>query len=163
MEIKLEVKNLSEDDNFVKNFQERLEGKDEGFKKKVLEKFSEVMFEDLTKRFASSPPTTTGGQVWGGATWYKLSESYLLQRPDRQSGKIYIDTGNLRKKLTSPNPELINKFDKDEYVFGTEVPYFERLQALRPIVFWHSEVVDKLSQAYIELLTEGKEENETSI
>jgi hypothetical protein len=59
------------------------------------------MEADVDERFNSAPSTTSGGPVYGGATWVALSESTLKGNPRRRSGKLLRDTGELLQSFTS--------------------------------------------------------------
>jgi hypothetical protein len=153
LEISLDVKDFNykeEDESFLSRLKKRLDD-DSDFRVEVEKALGEVMMEDLRKRFSSSPPTVTGGGVWGGEYWHQLSHSYLLSNPERANGRVYIDSGALMNSLTTYNFNLINTFEKDEYSFGTKIPYADRLQELRPIVFFHPQLLDKLSEAYLKV------------
>lgn len=140
---------------------EKLEGKLTRFEERLTlikpvdqqalsDSFALVLTEDVRERFMSSPGTTTGGNVYGGVYWRKLSDSYLLRKPERANGKVLIDTTRLMSSFKIDSPELISEFsDQYTYKFGTQVPYAEKLQKTWPVVVFHQELVTKLRDAYL--------------
>lgn len=115
----------------------------------------EILRKDAELRFKSSPPSSAGGEVYGGVYWKELSESYLVSNPHRRTGKVYIDTGNLRDSLTIPNhPDSEFEINGTEIVFGTSAPDVDKLNKSRPILFWHplllKQVADYLATWLIE-------------
>ena len=105
-----------------------------------------IVQEDVDLRFASAPPTESGGQVLGGEYWSELSESYLARRPDRRNGQIYRDTGELLQSLTAEgSPQNVSEYLPDGFVFGTALPKAAYLQRARPFLFWHPALLEKVA------------------
>jgi hypothetical protein len=126
-------------------------------KQDLKERLQAVMFEDMRLRFASSPGTQVGGTVYGGQEWSSLSEYYLANNPNRQSGQVYIDTHDLMNSLVSMTSNTVSEFEETsangaDFVFGTKLKYAEKLQQSRPIVFMHPELLDKVVKGYEELI-----------
>ena len=140
--------------NDITNFEKFLEGISQRVEnlEDAEDSLRTVMEEDLRRRFASSPVTTSGGNVYGGEYWKPLSESYLRMRPERATGQIYVDTAALRNSLTvSKNFNQISELTGDTYVFGTRISYAGKLEALsRPIVFWHPTLLEELSETLLQ-------------
>lgn len=159
MSLTLEANFDSRDlEKFIEEAQKRLELSDTEIQSMLAKKMQEVMFEDLQLRFASSPPTTLGGTVYGDVTWRRLSDSYLNKNPERQVGQIYVDTGALRNSLVSMGPNNISEFDRvSQYKFGTRIPYAEKLQKYRQIVFWHPRLLEKIAGIYTNFIIQEKE------
>jgi len=136
LEISIKVENLEE---IEEQFTERIKRLDDISEIEPL--FRQVMNYDLRKRFESSPPTASGGLVYGQEYWKQLSDSYLLARPDRARGTIYKDTQKLMESLTIPqHPEQISEVTVEgQYTYGSNLPYAQKLQDIlkRPIVFLH--------------------------
>jgi len=134
------------------NFQDVFSPENAADLKKLL---GDTLRQDLRKRFLSSPRVTSGGEVYGGEYWKELSSSYLLQNPHRLGGQIYIDTGRLQESLTLvSHPEQIDNLNETIYEFGTQVPYFDKLQEARPIIFWHPELEEEIKTAVENFMNE---------
>ena len=126
------------------------------------ERLQAVMFEDLKLRFASSPSTQVGGIVYGGQEWSSLSEYYLANNPNRQSGQVYIDTHDLINSLVSMTSNTVAEFEETsskgaDFVFGTKLKYAEKLQQSRPIVFMHPQLLEKIVKEYEESIINNSE------
>lgn len=120
-------------------------------------KLTKVMSEDVKKRFSSSPSTVQGGYVHGGVHWKPLSESYVANNPTRQQGRIYIDSGALMRSFEINSPNLISDFSNNKiFEFGTSVPYAKKLDKTRPIVFFHEDLLNVITETYLEWATETK-------
>jgi hypothetical protein len=131
---------------------------------KLKERLQKVMSEDLQKRFASSPSTVQGGFVQGGEYWKPLSESYLRNRPERVSGKIYIDTQNLMQSFNVGSPTNISTFsDQLTYEFGTRIPYAEKLQSMRQIVFFYDALLDQIAIQFLEWVIELPDDSKLEV
>lgn len=151
----IDLKVIQQETKKLKVFEQlekRLGGKDVQFNLLLEAQFKLTMMKDMRERFESSPATTSGGIVYGGQYWRKLSDGYLLSRPDRALGQIYIDTGQLRDSLTKPNPMMVSRIYENSYEFGTRIPYAEKLQEMRPIIFWHTKLLEKLAKVYLQYL-----------
>lgn len=105
-----------------------------------------IFQEDLKLRFASSPDVETGGEVYGGVYWEKLSEVTLKKR---KGGKVLIDSGDLEKSLTveGDGNNLFEVTNGTEVMFGSLLPYASRVNADRPFLFWHPILLEKMAQA----------------
>lgn len=123
------------------------------FRASVKSRFEKVFAEDIQKRFLSSPSTTTGGKVYGDVTWRALSDSYLARRPDRLKGQVLIDTQRLKNSFVIGSSEMISELSNQNlYKFGTRVDYAAKLQKTWPIVFLHKELLDKITNTFVEWL-----------
>lgn len=158
LELKISAKELEK----LTQALEKLEGKtklsDISFRTRLGTKFSEVLAKDVRKRFMSSPPTTSGGQVYGDAYWRALSDSYLRSRPDRIGGQVLIDTTQLMQSFSVGSPMMISEFENQfSYKYGSRIKYAERLQKTWPIVFFHQRLLDELGDVYLKWLIETLE------
>lgn len=159
LEIKIKADDLKELEFWAEAISSRLNFSSLEERDALKERLQKVMSEDVQKRFASSPSTVQGGYVTGGEYWKPLSESYLRNRPERASGKIYIDTQNLMRSFNVGSPTNISRFDDSfTYEFGTTVPYAEKLQNLRQIVFFYDELLDKIAEQFLEWVIELPED-----
>lgn len=136
LNIKIVVKDLDKLEEKFEQSEKRLEDIVE-----IEPLFRSVMNYDLRKRFESSPPTGSGGVVYGQEYWRELSDSYLLNNPHRARGVIHKDTQKLMESLTIPqHPEQISEMVAGgQYTYGSNIPYAKKLQDTlkRPIVFLH--------------------------
>jgi len=137
MEIKLTVN--------TQNFEKKLQGFADkaADMKAIVPIINEEIREDLILRFKSSPSTTTGGEVYGGQQWQELSEGYLRTHPKRQSGQIYIDTGAFRDAMTTTGEVKLS--GDGEFTFEVNAPNAEKLQKARPVLFWHNDLIKKIT------------------
>ncbi len=118
----------------------------------------EIIRNDISKRFLSSPSTTTGGIVYGGPYWRALKDSYLQQRPDRALGQVLIDTGALRDSLTIDGaPGSFVRYGQDVIEFGTEIGYAKELDEIWRLLFFHEELIQRITQWVIDYYTKGKD------
>ena len=160
LSFELEIEKLEELEAYLSTIRDRVELEDPQVKESLKEVFQAVMFEDLKKRFASSPSTTIGGTVYGGQEWRSLSEYYLAQRPERIGGQIYKDTFALQNSLIGLDPNNISEFGSDRiYTFGTRLKYADKLQKMRAIIFMHPVLSDELVEAYEEFLVSELDNN----
>jgi hypothetical protein len=160
LEVTIGVKDIEELSYWFDAMQERLTYATLDQQEKLKAKLSKVMSEDVTKRFASSPSTVRGGWVEGGQFWKPLSESYLANRPDRASGKIYIDSTQLMRSFEINSPNMVSRFpDSLTYEFGTTVPYAPKLNNMRQIIFFYDELLDKLATEFLEWALELPEDS----
>lgn len=129
------------------------------FRNTLKNKFEDVFAKDLQQRFLSSPPTTQGGQVYGGVYWRELSDSYLLKRPDRVQGQVLVDTQRLKNSFVVGSSEMISEFGNQySYRFGTRVPHSVKLNKEWPIIFFHPKLLEELSKTFVDwLLLDVKE------
>lgn len=105
-----------------------------------------IFQEDLKLRFASSPDVETGGEVYGGVFWEKLSEVTLRQR---KNGKILIDSRDLEKSLTveGDGNNLFEVTNGTEVMFGSLLPYANKVNVNRPFLFWHPILLENIAGA----------------
>lgn len=106
-----------------------------------------ILQSDVDERFMSAPATETGGQVYGGQYWEALSNTYLVSRSDRRNGQILRDTGELMQSMTSSgSPYGIWAITTSEFVFGTALAKAQKLQRIRPFLFWHPQLLQKVAE-----------------
>jgi hypothetical protein len=151
MEISISVK-LDEAEEKINKILNRVTIKGESDREDLKQAFQETMFEDLSKRFASSPSTVKGGMVYGGQYWKHLSEFYLQMNRKRLNGVIHVDSGALKQSLVSMTEDTISEMDGKTFNFGTSLPYAEKLQETRPIVFLHEDLLTELTNSYEKFL-----------
>lgn len=127
-------------------------------KRKYQEGVLEILRNDLKTRFLSSPPTSTGGEVYGGVYWRGLREGYLNSRPDRKHGQVLIDSGALRDSLVIPEaPHSVVRIEGDTIELGTDLEYAEELNRTWQILLFHDELINKLTEWTIQFYVEGQE------
>lgn len=124
----------------------------------LMEGIVTIIRADVARRFESSPSTTSGGLVHGGAFWRALREGYLNSRPDRALGQVLIDTGALRDSLTIPGaPNSYVDYGGGVITLGTDLEYAERLNRTWAILFFHDGLMEKIVKWIVQYYTEGKE------
>lgn len=112
-----------------------------------------VLQEDVDLRFANAPSTNTGGEVYGGAYWSELSETYLRQKPYRRDGQLLRDTGELLQSMTvDGHPYNIFSTTESSIVFGTALVKARKLNRDRLFIFWHPILVEKVATFLINYL-----------
>jgi hypothetical protein len=150
MKFEIKLEEFEKVEGKLTRFEERLALTKSSDQQALSDSFALIMTEDVRERFMSSPGTTTGGNVYGGVYWRKLSDSYLLRKPERANGKVLIDTTRLMSSFKIDSGELVSEFtDQYTYKFGTQVPYAEKLQKTWPVVVFHQELMVKLRDAYL--------------
>lgn len=102
-----------------------------------------ILQQDVDTRFESSPPTESGGIVYGGVEWVSLSEAYMTANPRRRNGQILRDTGELQQSFS--NEASIYDVGESYLVFGSALAKAGKLHKKRPIVFWHTQLLEKIS------------------
>lgn len=153
MKFEIQFESLEKLEKRLKRLEEKVSMSRAIDRQALSDSFGLVMTQDVQKRFASAPTTTTGGMVHGQVFWRKLSDSYLLKKPERVNGKVLVDTTRLMSSFKVESPELISEFVSEySYQFGTEVPYATKLQKTWPIVVFHQEVMVELRNAYLNWL-----------
>ena len=161
MKFEIKFESLEKLEKRLKRLEEKVSLASPIDRQALSDSFGLVMTQDVQKRFASSPTTSTGGMVHGQVFWRKLSDSYLLKKPERVNGKVLVDTTRLMSSFKVESPELISEFVSDySYNFGTRVPYAEKLQKTWPIVVFHQEVMVELRNAYLNWLYKVFDESE---
>ena len=160
LEIKIEAKDIEQLQFWFEEIEKRINFSSTEAQEALKERLQKVMSDDVQKRFDSSPSTTAGGTVHGDIYWKPLTESYLANRPDRAQGRIYIDSQNLMRSFNVSSPNLISRFTQEgTYEFGTRIPYAEKLQSMRQIVFFYDLLLDKLALEFLEWAIELPEGN----
>lgn len=158
LSLKITTKELATLTNVLQELDNKIKLKDISFRTALKDGFTRILSEDVRKRFMSSPSTTQGGQVYGDVRWRELSDSYLRSRPDRLTGKVLIDSGQLMNSFQVNSPQLIARFDNQfQFQFGTKVEYAAKLQPTWPIVFMHQELKDELAEEWLKFLNKSFE------
>ena len=122
------------------------------------EGIAQIIRDDIAKRFLSSPSTASGGEVYGGVFWRKLTDSYLQQRPDRSTGQVLIDTGLLKDSLTIPgSPYSYVSYGSDTIEIGTELTKANELNRTWQIIFFHTVLIERIADFITQYYMEGKE------
>lgn len=114
-----------------------------------------IMQSDVDERFDSSPGTEETGEVYGGVVWERLTETYLSSNPRRRGGQQLRDTGELLQSFTAAG-EGIFEIDKDEFVFGSALPKARYLNAKRPMLFFHEDLADTITNYLQQYIISGK-------
>lgn len=123
---------------------------------KAVEGITDIVREDVKQRFISSPNTETGGVVYGGKYWNPLSKSYLASHPERLGGQIYIDSGNLKDSFTiEGHADNVSDFNGTTIEIGSKVPYANKLQSMRPIIFWHLILEQQVAEYLLKWVSEN--------
>jgi hypothetical protein len=104
-----------------------------------------IVQADVDRRFAESPSTETGGEVWGGEYWNPLGAKYLQDRPERLGGQILRDTGELQQSFTA-EAYRVYQVDGEELTFGTALPKAGRLHRDRSLIFWHPVLLEQVAE-----------------
>ncbi len=118
------------------------------------DKLVKVVREDVKKRFDSAPPTTTGGFVHGNVYWDALKESTLRANPDRATGQILIDSGQLRDSVTiDGDANFISDLVGTQFTFGSSLNYADKI-IKRPYLFLHDELKEELTLEIIKYIEE---------
>lgn len=99
---------------------------------------------DVDRRFSQSPPTETGGNVWGGEYWPHLTEEYLSSNPRRVGGQLLRDTGELQQSFGVGQVGNIAIARPQEIVFGSSLPKARGLAKKRPLVFAHPVLLEDI-------------------
>jgi hypothetical protein len=157
--LKVEYKEIRKLSEKFQEMQDRVTSNNLSFRTSLKDKFTKILSDDVRKRFLSSPSTISGGRVYGDVYWRALSDSYLAKRPDRQRGVVLVDTGALRDSFQMESPDLISRFTNQyEWQFGSRISYGNKLQKTWPIVFFTTDVLRQLGEAYNEWLVEKFED-----
>ncbi|HEY9657678.1 MAG TPA: hypothetical protein V6C65_04375 [Allocoleopsis sp.] len=154
VELSIEKDDLNQVEDFFSSATERLDDWTEAGEDIVT-----MIRDDVKLRFQSSPAPGMGGMVYGDVYWRPLREGYLLNRPDRRSGQILIDSGTLKRSVTEDTPESYTEINEEEIIVGTRVPYAERLQREFPFMFWHPILLDRVSKHLADWYLTGKKRN----
>jgi hypothetical protein len=104
----------------------------------------------------TAPAGATGGSVYGGKTWAALTDAYLQRRPDRATGQIYRDTGELLNSLSLGGKGNLLQADSDQLTFGSALPKAGRLQQLREYLFITDSMVNAIAARWELYVREGR-------
>jgi phage gpG-like protein len=110
---------------------------------------------DVDERFNSSPGVRSTGTVYGGATWERLSESYLKSNPRREGGRQLRDSGQLLQSFQVGKRGNIVQGASDSIVFGSSLPKARYNQRRRPMLFVHPELVRQVARTIELYLVKG--------
>lgn len=110
---------------------------------------------DVDERFNTSPNVRSGGTVYGGVRWERLSEAYLKARPIREGGKILRDTGELAQSFLVAKKGNVLKGSRSAITFGSALPKARYNQRSRPMLFVHPQLVIQVARA-IEIYLTGE-------
>lgn len=114
-----------------------------------------IIQSEVDSVFESSPSTTSGGTVYGGKTWASLTEAYLKQRPDRASGVLLRDQGELLNSLAVGGRGNVLTSDSDSITFGTALPKARGLQNKREFLFVTDGMTDAIARRWEQFIIEG--------
>lgn len=89
---------------------------------KALQRDTGLIIQSEVDQIFDSAPGSGGGTVYGGETWVGLSAAYMKRRPDRASGQILRDTGELLQSLSVGGAGNILQSSQGEIVFGSSLP-----------------------------------------
>jgi phage gpG-like protein len=81
-----------------------------------------LIIQSEVDQIFDSAPGAGGGAVYGGEAWVGLSAAYLKRRPNRASGQILRDTGELLQSLSVGGSGNILQGSQNQIVFGTSLP-----------------------------------------
>ncbi len=112
-----------------------------------------LLVEDVDLRFDSSPIVERGGTVYGGEYWAPVQGRYLRDRPDRLGGQLLRDTGELQQSF-SADLGYYGVTDSSSIEFGSILPKAGRLNRKRPIVFWHPELLAKVADFIVGVVSD---------
>lgn len=141
MEIKITSTGLERMSEQIEMAQDRLGDLDQ-----VSDEVAQIIRDDINTRFLLSPATTTGGMAYGGIEYRKLSNMAFRRNPRRLTGQIHIDSGTLWRGAVTPGAKNVYYVDGDTFFFELTGENVDELQSLRPIMFWHDELLEKVAQ-----------------
>lgn len=147
MEIKITSTGLDRMTEQIELAQDRI-----GDLAKVSDQVAQLIRDDINTRFLLSPATATGGMAHGGVEYRKLSNMAFQQNPKRMIGQIHIDSGTLWRGAITPGAKNIYYTDGDTFFFELTGENVDELQRLRPIVFWHPELLEKVAKLVSEAM-----------
>lgn len=111
---------------------------------------------DVDERFDSSPSVASGGTVYGGIQWEKLTDSYLKRNPRRQGGQILRDTGELLQSYQVGQTGNISQVRPTEITFGSALPKARGLANKRPQLIVHDGLIEVLDNIVSRWVVEGE-------
>ena len=147
MEIKITSTGLDKLTAQIEMAQDRIGDLDQ-----VSDQVAQIIRDDINTRFILSPATTSGGMAYGGIEYKKLSNMAFRQNPRRLTGQIHIDSGTLWRGAITPGAKNVYYTDGDTFFFELTGENVDELQQLRPIVFWHPELLEKIAKVVSEAL-----------
>lgn len=115
-----------------------------------------IIQSEVDQVFDSAPSGSSGGSVYGGATWPSLTEAYMKRRPDRASGQLLRDTGELLQSLAVGGSGNILQADAESITFGTALPKAAGLRHKREFLFITDTMVELIANRWEEFVLEGK-------
>lgn len=110
---------------------------------------------DVDRRFDSSPNVRSGGTVYGGVQWERLSEAYLKSNPRREGGQVLRDTGELAQSFLVGQRGNTLKGDRNTITFGSRLKKARYNQRRRPMLFVHPALVQQVARAIELYLSKG--------
>lgn len=119
------------------------------------EDLADIMRVDIRKRFASSPSTTSGGVVYGGMQWDRLTDAAFARDKNRRSGKIGIVTGQLRAQSTLKGGGNVYAVDGTDFMFELVGDRAQNFSQYRQLVGWHPELLYLVSQKVSQYLSDA--------
>lgn len=115
-----------------------------------------IIQSEVDQVFATSPSTTSGGTVYGGEVWDRLTDAYLKRRRDRVGGQILRDTGELLNSLAVGGGGNILQSGGNTVTFGSALPKARGLQRDRPFLFATDTMARIVAKRWELYVTEGR-------
>lgn len=116
--------------------------------KGVADDIALVIQADADERFNTAPGTETGGAVYGGKSWDKLTDAYLSANPRRRGGQLLRDTGELAQSFQVGGGGNVYQTDTNSIVFGSALPKAVGLNKDRPLLFAHPDLVETVARVW---------------
>lgn len=114
-----------------------------------------IIQAEVDQVFESAPPTESGGTVYGGKTWAKLTDLYLARNPKRIGGQIYRDSGELLGSLAVGGEGNILQADGDSLTFGSALPKAAGLQDQREFLFPTDAMEENIARLWENYVAQG--------
>jgi hypothetical protein len=111
---------------------------------------------DVDERFDSAPGVRAGGTVYGDVSWDSLTNAYLAQRPEREGGQIYRDTGELQQSFQVGGGDNVFEATNDQVTFGSSLTKASPLHRRRPILVVHDDLVTAVGAIMEVYILEGR-------
>lgn len=111
--------------------------------------------EDVARRIGSAPGVRATTEVYGGVTWERLSERYILAAK-REGGTQLRITGDLERQFQKGQSGNVAEAAGDTIEFGADSPKAAGLHKRRPIIVAHPELILEVSQILAGYVSEGK-------
>jgi hypothetical protein len=115
-----------------------------------------IIQSEVDQVFDSAPSGSSGGSVYGGVTWTSLTEAYMRRRPDRASGQLLRDTGELLQSLAVGGSGNILTSDADSLTFGTALPKAGGLRGKRDFLFVTDTMTELIAKRWESFIVEGR-------